>query len=344
MKKRFSKFYVIYFACILFFIVALSVFLVWLNSAIKDYNKTLPETIAEEFFLTTFKTVDAERILELSGDEPTEFETKEDLKSYIEKELNTPLTYTSIATTDSTKKQYIVKAGEFKVADFTLTKSENSWQAHGVNLYLPKGDDVSVTLLSSSTLYINSTPVDDSYVTHTEPHTRDKYLTEDMTKHDYVTYTIPGLTKTPDIKVVDRNENTPTLTEKDGVFVENVIYDEVEDAIVERILTGAKQYAICMQNDATKSSVFPYFEKGTELYKRILSVETIFAWDHNGYDFEDVETSEYFRLDDKTVSLRVKFVHILKKYGREDYRNPTDITYLAREIDGEYMIFASYNN
>ena len=50
------------------------------------------------------------------------------------------------------------------------------------------------------------------------------------------------------------------------------------------------------------------------------------------------------RYDENTVSMRISFEHILKKYGYEDYKDITDITYFARNVDGKYLIFARHNN
>ena len=344
MKKKLSMFHIVYLTCVAFSIIAIAIFLLWLNGWVSDYNERIPETVSQKFFDETFTELDTDKIIEMSGLTPCEFETNDDLKEYIANNFKDNVSYTSVATGNDGEKKYIVKSGEYKTAEFTLEKDGKSWAVNSLKLFLPESGEQVFKVLSTDTLYINGKAVSKDYITSTEPHKSADHLPEWVKAPEWIIYTVKGLVNSPEFSVVDRNGNFPQLFEENGMLVENYLFDFLEPEIIERITDGAKQYAICMQNDATKSSLFPYFEKNTDLYDRIMSVENMFVWDHNGYEFEDVETSEFFRYDENTVSLRVSFIHILKMYGREDYRNPTDITYFARKIDGEYMIFSAYNN
>ena len=71
-----------------------------------------------------------------------------------------------------------------------------------------------------------------------------------------------------------------------------------------------------------------------------------FVWKHSGYEFTDESVSEFFRYDPNTVSVRIAFTHILHRAGSADYKDKTDITYFAHKTrdDGDYLIFARYNN
>ncbi len=347
-RRSLPLFYKIYFSALGVFVLLLVIGAVAFNGWLADYNETLPETISENFFASVFASGDTDSLLSLSGAKPSEFETEEDLAAYIEQTFASgDLSYTSISTgSTALEKKYIVKSGEYKVADFSLIKNpDGSWSPMGVRLHLPKAASVSCKVLSSSTLFIGDKAVEQTYVTDRTPHEHAAYLPDGVQKPEWVTYTVSGLTKTPEISVIDRNGNAPELVpDQDGVFCESVLYDIPENDITDRLVTAAKKYAACMQNDASKSSVYPYFEKGTPLYESIRTAENMFVWDHNGYAFEDEAVSEFFRYDENTVSVRIAFTHILKKAGRQDYRDRTDITYFARKIDGKYMIFARYNN
>lgn len=345
MKKRMPLFYKIYFASIALFFVLLVVFLIWLNGAVHNYNQSIPETISERFFDSTFKNLNPEKIIQMSDTKPSEFETEGMLKSYIETVFSGDISYTSVSNGKSHQKKYIVKSGEHKIAEYFLEKdAENKWAASKIGLFLPEERSKIVKILSSGKLLVNGKEVSEKYVTSTTDGKWQQYLPNDTQAPYWVTYTLPRLYQQPEIKVIDRNNNLPRLVEEKGIITEEIIYDQQEQEIVSRIKDGALQYAICMQNDAKKNTVYPYFKKGTELYKRIQSVETAFVWEHNGYDFEDVEISEYFRYDPSTISLRISYTHVLKMNGKQDYRNFADITYFAQLVDGKYMIFSCYNN
>ena len=343
MKKKFPLFYKIYFISIAVFLVALAVFLFWLNGWLISYNASLPETVSAGFYNDVFVGKNTDKIIELSETCTSEFETKDDLAEFISTNLN-DLSYTSVSTGDEDEAKYVVKSGEYKVADYTLTRADGKWTPDKVTLYLPDGDEYKIKLLSTDTLYINGKAVSKDYISSTEEHISKNYLPEWVTAPEWITYTVSGLLAKPEIKVVDRNGNEPKLTDINGVLTAEVIYDTPDEEIAQRVLDGAMQYAIYMQNDTTFSALQPYFEKDTELYKKIREALTMFSLTHQGYEFEDVSVSEYFRYDDETVSMRISFVHILKKNYSEDYRNPMDITYFARLVNGEYMIYEAYNN
>ncbi len=347
MKKKKSYFYKIYFLLLGVFVICLAAFAYSLDAWLKDFNDGIPETVSRRFFEDNFENLNAENILSLCDMKPGEFETEQDLRQYVEAKLSqSELTYTSISSAgEDNLKKYIVKAGEYKIAGFSLIKdADGGWDVSSVELYLTPDYKQSFRVLDTSVLYLNGKVVSDEYVTERTLHENAAYLPADVKPPEWVTYTVTGLTKKPVAEIVDRNGANPPLRETDGIYCEEVIYDLDEKNITSVLLAAAKKYAAFMQNDAKRTEVLPYFEKGTDLYTSINYTENNYVWEHDGFDFEDVTTSEFFRYDEKTVSVRISFTHILKKYGKQDYRDITDITYFAHDVDGKYLIFASKNN
>ncbi len=344
--KNMPLFYKIYFASLIIFAVVLIAVCIALNAFIIDYNKGIPETVSQKFFENTFINLDTDKIVEMSGITHSEFETDNDIKNFLKEQLSGELSYTSISSDDEKTKKYIVKSGEYKLASFSLTADENNdYSPSTLELHLPKSLQKQYKVLSDSTITINSIPVDESYISERTPHKNADYLPDGVPCPEWITYSISGLTKEPEVVITDRNGNSPVLMEdENGVFYENIIYDEQEQELIDRLLEAAKQYAKCMQFDASKASALVYFEKGTPLYDSIRTVENMFVWDHAGYEFLDEKVSEFMRYDDNTVSVRISFTHVLKMYGREDYRDMTDITFFARNVNGKYLIFDRYNN
>ena len=348
MIKKFKSlplFYRIYFSALIIFVLLLVIGSFVLSSVISEYNKGIPETVSKQFFDSTFVNLDTAKIYDMANVTPTEFETREDIEAFIKEKMSGELSYTSVSA-EGEDKQYIVKSGNYKVATFTLTADEkNDYYPSSLTLHLSKNNIDTFRVLNNSTLFINGVAVSDKYIINREDHVSASVLPEGTEKPEWITYTVEGLSYTPALSVTDRNGKETTLTEsKDGILTEEIIYDEPEKDIVDRVLAGAKQYAICMQEDASKASVYPYFERGTDLYKGIQAVENFFVWDHYAYEIRNESVTEFMRYDENTVSMRISFEHILKKYGHEDYMDITDITYYARNIGGKYMIFARHNN
>lgn len=346
-KKKLPLFYKIYFSVLAVFVLALTVGCVLLNNFIKDYNEGISETVSQKFFEDNFINLNTDNLISISGIKPCEFETNEDIRSFINQSIHPEtLSYTSVSNVGNDEvKKYIVKSGDYKIATFTLAPDEkDDYQLNTLELHLPAKYGKTVKILNSSTLYINGIEVSEDYIINTEPHISAEYLPENVPAPMWVTYSVTGLTKEPEFKITDRNGASPEFSDVGGVLTENVIYDTEETEITSLLLTAAKQYAKCMQNDASKASVLKYFKKNTDLYNSIRTAENTFVWDHSGYSFENESVSEFMRYDENTVSCRISFTHLLHKYGREDYKDFTDITYFAEKIDGEYYIYARYNN
>lgn len=346
-KKINSTFYKIYFSLLAVFFVLLFAGAIILNVWLGQYNKGIPETVSEQFFADNFVSINTDNIIAMSGITASEFETVDDLKAYLTDLLGKDtLTYTSISTgSDNGTKKYIIKSGEYKIASFTLkADGKNDYYPDTLELHLPHTAVKEYKILDTSTLSLNGIPVSEKYIVSTENHISGDFLPDSVATPKWATYSIPDLTVTPEATVTDRNGNSPALVEADGVLCEEIIYDEPESAVVDRLVLAAKQYAICMQNDASKASVAKYLKKGTDLYSSFMSAENMFVWNHSGYSFENEKVSEFFRYDENTVSCRISFTHCLHKAGYEDYKDHTDITYFATNESGEYLIFARYNN
>ncbi len=339
-------FYKIYFSLLLAFVILLIVFSTGLRSFVSSYNEGIPETVSKNFFENTFVSLDTDKIIEMSGIEKSEFETYGDVEAFISSHMK-DLSYTGISSDENSDvRKYIVKSGEYMIASFSLAPDDKGdYHPETLELHLPKVFEKKIKLLDSSALFVNGILVPDTYVVSREEHKDKAYLPSNVKPPEWLIYSVSGLTKEPEIVITDRNGNNITPTEgDDGVLCEEVIYDTPEADIVNRLLSAAKQYAKCMQDDASKASVFEYYEKGTDIYESIRTVENMFVWDHSGYAFEDEKVSEFMRYDENTVSVRISFTHILKKYGKQDYRDKTDITFYARNTDGKYLIFNQHNN
>ena len=345
--KNLSTFYKIYFSALIVYAVFLIAGAVALNIWLGEYNKGIPETVSEQFFTKNFVEQNVDNIITMSGIKPSEFETQDDLKNYLSNQLEKDdLSYTSISTgSDDGTKKYIIKSGEYKIASFTLKADEkNDYYPNSLELHLPHSASKEFKILDTSTLEINGVEVSEKYKVRSEDHISAKLLPDGIKAPKWVVYAIPDLTKEPQIKITDRNGNNPQAIEIDRAICEDIIYDEPESDVVDRLVLAAKQYAICMQNDASKTSVAKYLKKGTDLYSSFMSAENMFVWNHSGYSFKNEKVSEFFRYDENTVSCRISFTHCLHKAGYEDYKDHTDITYFATNESGEYLIFARYNN
>ena len=67
-------------------------------------------------------------------------------------------------------------------------------------------------------------------------------------------------------------------------------------------------------------------------------VDATVTQEHDGYFFENEQTSEFFDYGE-AISCRVGFDHHLTKKGKEDYIDKCDYTLYLHMKDGEYKIY-----
>ena len=116
-------FYTIYFLFILAFFGATYLGLNWLHGWLSDFEAAQPTLKAEQVFQEVFTDPDWGALYEAAGAKDSLYEGKDQYVAYMEEKVgDTKLTYMETsAGLDKTKKKFIVKLGDEKVATFTLT-------------------------------------------------------------------------------------------------------------------------------------------------------------------------------------------------------------------------------
>lgn len=360
-EKKMPKFYLVLIICWVLALVALAVGLFIVRGYLADYESVQPKYVADEVFEKYFETGDYLSIIKHSSLNKSKYETDEILADYISSLTEgKELSYYSISSgmdTDSAKYAVKYTDGEkdYKVASFTLSvsdeKSEKGFSKYALDSFeLFYSTDVSVNIkaIKGSVPYVNGIPLDESHITEDNvSHESNAHMPEGVEGIKFTMYSLQGLTTAPEVKVCDAQGNEIELgfVESDKLYYTKLVYDDVLRAEQsEFVIEAAKNFAAYMQNDQALAKLSPYFEKGTALYNSIRSTLQWAVIDHDSYDFENIETSNFYRYDENTFSCRVKLTHILKRKRLEDYRDTMDATFYLRMVDGKYLIYDSTNN
>ena len=150
------------------------------------YESSQPDTRSQEIFNQLFGDPDWGEIYDLAGLEGTEFEGKESYVSFMEQLVgNQELTYSKTSAGLSGGEKYIVRAGEIKVATFTMENPVTDaaaipqWSLAEVEANFFNRDwDVTILTRPDCTVFVNGVKLDDSYVIKTTASTVDQYLPE----------------------------------------------------------------------------------------------------------------------------------------------------------------------
>lgn len=360
--KKMPKFYLVLIICWVVALAALTAVLFVVRDYLADYESVQPKYVADEVFEKYFVSGDYLSLIKHSSLNESKFESDEMLAEYISSITDgKELSYHNISSgMDTDVSKYIVKYTEgekdIKVASFTLSvsdeKSEKGFKKYELldfELFYRSDISVRIKAIKGAVPYINGVMLDSSYIIEDNvPHETNAHMPDGVEGIKFTIYEVDSLISAPNVKVCDAegNELEIELAKSDDLYYyTKLVYDEVLEAeYSDFVIEAAKSFASYMQNDTTLQKLNPYFEKGTELYKSIRSTLQWAVIDHDSYDFEDVEASNFYRYDENTFSCRVKLTQVLKRKRLEDFRDTMDATFYLRMVDGKYLIYDRTNN
>lgn len=357
-KFRVPVFYVCLIFAVVLALVAMAFGLKWLEGWLAEYESSQPKYAAEAVFAEYFADPDYPALAARCEMPATVsvYETGESLGVVMEELYGEqPTSYAETSSGMDGSLRYLVKAGESKIASFTLKKSGKTAK-HGfslyalddITLYIRPEADVKVTAPEGMTVYINGQPLDESHVVESGIETDScAHMPEGVKGITYATYTLNALLRAPSVEVKTADGQSAPLTQDPdtGAWMADVVYhDALREQYAEQMIHVAQLYAAYVQKDGTFGSFSKYFDSSTTLYQNIREVPNYFVWAHNGYSFKDVEASEFYAYDDNTFSCRIKFTHLLHKTGYEDFVDAFDSTFYLRRVGDEFLIYSMINN
>ncbi len=345
MKPRIHKFWKIYIIAVSAFLLLLSVFLCFLWSVLADYEKSRPRKVVDEIFSRYIQTGDFESLFEAEKID-FGFEDKNKIADNLRERCKEELSVYRTNTKDETER-YVITSGEERVVTIGLEKSGEK-SKYGFDFYKLSTFDfdaidvttVKVKLPKTYELKINGKTVDASYITEKDIKSEScDYMPKGVTGLLYDEYTVKGLLPNPEITVTSDGK-TAILTEKeDGSFFTEPINDaSLEAGLSDYVITAAKAYALYLQNDGTLENMAQYFDKSSDLYKRIKSNQ-MYVLPHNGCYFKNISVSEFYKYDTNIISCRVKMEQVLRSTYNTEYSDFIDITLFMSEKNGTYLIY-----
>ena len=319
----------------------------WLS----DYEASQPKYEVQRIFEEYFEHPDAEKLISMSEDKPTfnAPDTFEDaVKRYADNIEGKKMTFGYVAGSD--RRSVNIKADGKRVARFSIKPKEEKskygrelYELDRINLFFEDPVEfVSVSLPETFTAYAGGIEITEDHLVQSDvkDDPRD-FVPEGAYFFKYKAYTLTGLYSEPVITVKDGVGNDVPLEydEENRLYSCRYEYsEELKEKYSAYVLEAMKRYAIYMQDDARFKTVKDYLDPDTDLYTNIYENPNSFVWEHDGYFFENEQTSEFFDYGE-AISCRVGFDHHLTKKGKEDYIDKCDYTLYLHMKDGEYKIY-----
>lgn len=322
------------------------------------YESSQPDTKSQEIFAQLFAEPDWGRIYEMAGLEDTEYEGKESYVTYMEHLVgDQELTCTKTSAGLSGGEKYIVRAGEIKVATFTMENPINDaaaipqWSLAAVEAdFFTRDLDVTVLTRPNCTVLVNGVELDNSHVIKTTTSAVDEYLPEGVHGPQTATLYAKGFLVAPRITVLDETGEPVELTYDPvtSTYTEAKLLETVTEEISEEeyqaILNATVAYSKAMIG-ANTTGWRQYFVRDSAIYKQIQDLvgnNSFFrGWTH--YKFEKETITEYHRYTEDLFSARIRMT--LNTYRTDGSVKPFELdTTVFMTRDGEKWLVSRLVN
>ena len=219
-------FYTAYVMLILFFVLGMRFVLKDLDAKLVEFEKAQPHVQSELVFQELFADPDWAVLYDLAQVPDTPFDCREEYVQYMESTFaGQNLSYEETSVGLAKVRTYAVSCGNSPIGSFTLTTVPDAdpvqWRLGAVELFPEYTESVRIQKLSSHTVYVNGTPLDDSYTVRSTSVCADEYLPRGVYNVWVHTQFVDGLMVEPQITAVD-DVGQPV----------DVVYDPVTDTYI----------------------------------------------------------------------------------------------------------------
>ena len=309
-------FYTIFLLFIFLFYIATYFGLLELRDWLNRYEMAQPTTKSQEIFATLFSDPDWGSLYDIANVQDAAYETKESFIGYMQNTVGeTDLTYAETSTGLSNDKKYIVRLGDQKIAAFTLVNHNQSesqteiadWRLGTLEFFVQYNESYYIKKLDGHTVYVNGSPLDDSFTVRINTTNAEPYLPEGLTGIRVCTQYITELAGKPNVRILDAagNEMNVVYDESTHTFAEQFDVAAITDAQQDLAVNAVKTYALYMIRRAGEGDIAEYFLRGSDAYKAITDTELAFVQDAVSREFVNEAVTNYRCYSDSLFSARV---------------------------------------
>lgn len=335
-------FYKIYFCVIAVFVAALTAGLFVLHSFLKTYEASQPESAVNTLIEKYLEKGDIYSLKEKYSLKLSDFETEENANAAFKNLIgdSKDLKLYKTVTPSGYDLAYCIKSNDTRILNVYLSK-DKKYGKFGLSGYtvsltaLPESmyKTATVHTYSLADTYINGKKADGKLLQNEQLPKLPKMAIsgninyKQSAKFEYLL--------NENIKLTAKYNGSDLETEiKDGVYFVKGVYDDLSKECKNTAIEAAKAYTAYMQNDTSFANVSKYLLPDTEFYKNVKTSMVIFAWEHNGYEFENVKSGDIHKFTDNLYSVRVSLTQVLK-LGAKRYRDNFDkYVYLIKTDNG----------
>jgi len=312
-KGRFSPFYIVLLAIVVLLLAGVQVVrLTMLHPWLVEFEAKQPVHVCQQVFDELFTSQDGspdwDRLYDLSG-QSGQF-SRESFISYMRQHTGErTLSYIETSAGLSGDRKYIVKAGEERLAVFTLTREgESDWRLGTVELVLPQPSAVTITAGTDHRVLVNGRELGEESLVMTTVTAAERYLPEGLHGRRQSVWQVEDLFPAQlEVVVLDgEGDNIPVLYDPEGGYYVEFPAQEISPEQEQLAIDAAQSRARYMINAANSAALRKYYDPDSSVYRAITSSDT-WMQKYNEYHFSDPQVSGYYRYSEDIFSVRVAF-------------------------------------
>ena len=347
-RKGTIVFYSCYVAFILIFVIGIFCLLGPLDQWLAEFEASQPGTKCQTVFDTHFANRDWATLYTLAGIEDTDYEGRDDFVTFMDDTYgDAQLSYSETSAGLSGDKKYIVRAGDDKIATFTLTNKQPDapipdWQLGNVELFFQRKANAHIIIRSNCTAYVNGIPLTEDNVIRKTATLAEKYLPEGVHGLQTMELYVDGLLNAPSIiaKDADGKEIKLTYDEKSNTYYDgSVVPQEAPQELYDRALECAEAISRYMIEDIRyKNQLKAILGEGKVTDVVAGGERFVNKW--SSFEFKNESCSDYYRYTDTLFSIHVKTeTHIqVISFGGSTRIIEQDLTlFFTRDKDGRWI-------
>lgn len=342
-QKKFSLFYKVLLGLLILLLAAFCyIRFGLLRPWLTRYEASQPKYASQEVFQDLFSPADWDRVFEAAG---LEGNRERFVQSMEELTAGRELTLVETSAGLSGDRRYLVKAGEDRVAAFTLTGGaggqEPAWKLGSVELLLNIPPElVRVRTLAGQRVWVDGKELGEEFRIQTTEQAAERYLPEGVQGRRTVLWEAPG---TEASVRNERGEEVPlTWDEAGGCYAVEETEEEPTDQERGLLLGAAKAYARYMIRASDSAQLQKYFDRESDIYQTIRSSE-IWIKQTAGHSFSREEISEFCRYGEDIFSARVSMHMDVKRGNGSQKPYEVDSTFFFRRKNGVWRAFEMTN-
>ena len=346
-----SWFYRIYFVLILLCVIGICIGMNVLNGVMKEYESTRPVHAAEEV-AEIFERRDFAGIYpyDTAAAEVAAGQSAQYVDFMNAHTQGKTFSWREAYSGRDDEKKYSVLFDDEKLATFTLAASGETSE-HGYNYW--KLDSVESSVLPV-TRYTITAPSDSVVTVDGRALTQDDALETGLKTAcaGMLPSDVPEATRTqyfadvcfgePAITVTDKYGAAQELTQDDAcAFSCELSENESLKPICEpNVIAVAQKLANFTSEDLSQNKMLKYVEKNSPAYKTIQEFDNQWCPAHIGYEFQDVQTSDYYDYSDSCFSCRISFKYVIHYEKADDNVYDTAYTLYFHKKDGSFKLYS----